>query len=51
MWWKLYLLLWPSDQETEFPVEACWFSQNQEGQTEQIHPQTLDDHFFLTALA
>ena len=31
--WKLDLLLWPSDQETEFPVEACWLSQ-----TEQIHP-------------
>ena len=26
-WWKLDLLLWPRDQETEFPVEACWFSQ------------------------
>ena len=38
------------DQETEFPVEACWLSQTQEGQTEQIHPQTFDDPFFLTAL-
>ena len=27
MRWKLDLLLWPKDQETEFPVEACWFSQ------------------------
>ena len=34
------------DQETEFPVEACWLSQIQEGQTEQIHPQTFDDPFF-----
>ena len=34
------------DQETEFPVEACWLSQTQEGQTEQIHPQTFDDPFF-----
>ena len=34
------------DQETEFPVEACWLSQTQEGQTEQIHPQTFDDLFF-----
>ena len=25
LWWKLDLLLWPRDQETEFPVEACWF--------------------------
>ena len=34
------------DQETEFPVEACWLSQTQEGQIEQIHPQTFDDPFF-----
>ena len=46
MQWKLDLLLWPKDQETEFPVEACWLSSTQEGQTEQIHPQTFDDHFF-----
>ena len=46
LWWKLDLLLWPRDQETEFPVEACWLSQAQEGQTEQIHPQTFDDPFF-----
>ena len=32
MQWKLDLLLWPRDQETEFPVEACWLSQTQEGQ-------------------
>ena len=44
--WKLDLLLWPRDQETEFPVKACWLSQTQEGQTEQIHPQTFDDPFF-----
>ena len=46
MQWKLNLLLWPRDQETEFPVEAYWLSQTQEGQTEQIHPQTFDDPFF-----
>ena len=46
MLWKLDLLLWPRDLETEFPVEACWLSQTQEGQTEQIHPQTFDDPFF-----
>ena len=23
LWWKLDLLLWPREQETEFPVEAC----------------------------
>ena len=28
-------------------VEACWLSQTQEGQTEQIHQQTFDDPFFL----
>ena len=44
--WKLDLLLWARDQETEFPVEACWFSQTQECQTEQIHPQTFNDPFF-----
>ena len=46
MRWKLDLLLWPRDQETEFPVEACWLSQTKEVQTEQIHPQTFDDPFF-----
>ena len=46
MRWKLDLQLWPRDQETEFPMEACWPSQTQEGQTEQIHPQTFDDPFF-----
>ena len=44
--WKVDLLLWPRDQETEFPVEACWLSQTQEGQTEQIHPQTFGWLFF-----
>ena len=44
--WKLDLLLWPRDQETEFPVEACWLSYTQEGQTEQTHPQTFVDPFF-----
>ena len=31
--WNLDLLLWPRDQKTEFPVQACWLSQTQEGQT------------------
>ena len=39
-------MLWPRDQETEFPVEACWLSQTQEGQTEQIYPRTFDYPFF-----
>ena len=34
------------DLQIEFPVEACWLSQTQEGQIEQIHPQTFDDPFF-----
>ena len=46
MRWKLDRLLWPRDQETVFPVEACWLSQTQEGQTEQRRPQTFDDPFF-----
>ena len=41
-------LLRPRDEETEFPVEACWLSQTQEDQSEQIHPQTFDDPFFDT---
>ena len=51
MQWKLDLLLWPRDQDTEFPVEACWLYQTKEGQTEQIHQQTFDDPLFLTPLA
>ena len=43
MQWKLDLLLWLRDQEIEFPVEACWLSLTQEGQTEKIYPQTSDD--------
>ena len=38
LWWKLDLLLWPRDQETEF--------QTQEGQTEQTHPKNFDNPFF-----
>ena len=37
---------WIYCYDPEFPVEACWLSQTQEGQTEQIHPQTFDDPFF-----
>ena len=46
MRWKLYLLLKPKDQETQFPFEAFWLSQTQEGQPEQIHKKTFDDTFF-----
>ena len=34
------------EPESEFPVEACWLSQTQESQTEQIHQQTFDNPFF-----
>ena len=37
---------WVYCYDPEFPVEACWLSQTQEGQTEQIHLQTSDDPFF-----
>ena len=40
-----WILLEPRDIATEFPVEARWLSQTQEGQTEQIHSQTFDDPF------
>ena len=46
LWWKLEVLLWPRDQETEFPVEASWLCQTLEGQTVQIHPRTVDDLCF-----
>ena len=46
MRWKLDLLLWPREQETDFQVKAYWLSQTLEGQREQIHPQTFDDPFF-----
>ena len=43
------------DPETKRQISQwkhAWLSQTQEGQTEQIHPQTFDDpFFFLTALA
>ena len=46
MRWKLDLLLWLRDKETEFAVEVCWLSQTQEGQTEQMHPPIFDDPLF-----
>ena len=36
----------PETKKKSFLVEACLLSQTQQGQTEQIHPQTLDDPFF-----
>ena len=46
--WKLDLLQWPRDQETEFPVEACWLSQTQESKSTH---KLLMIPFFLIALA
>ena len=34
------------DPETKRQSSQCWLTQTQEGQTEQIHPQTFDDPFF-----
>ena len=51
MRWKLDLLLWARDQETEFPVEACWLSRTQEGQDRASPPTNIRWFpFFLTAL-
>ena len=47
--WKLDLLLWPRDQETDFRVEACWLSKTQEGQSKSTHKLLMIP--FLTALA
>ena len=41
-----FLMLWWQETKRQFPVEACWLSQTQEGQTEQIQLQTFDDPFF-----
>ena len=47
MRWKLGLLLWPRDQETEFPVEACWLSQTQEArQSKSTHNILMIPFFF-----
>ena len=46
LWWPDESWIYCYDPETEFPVEACWLSQTQEGQTKQIHPQTFNDPFF-----
>ena len=50
MRWKLDLLLWPRDQEPKFPVKACWLSQTQEGQTEQIHKALMIPFFDSTGM-
>ena len=46
MRWKLDLLLWPRDEETEFPVVAYWLSQTHEGQIEQAAQKLLMIPFF-----
>ena len=54
---QFLMLCWPAMKagsttmsKREFPVEACWLSQTQEGQTEQIHPQSFDPFFKSTGL-
>ena len=41
-----WIYFYDPETKRQFPVEACWLSQTQEGQREQIHPQTFDDPFF-----
>ena len=41
-----WIYCYAPETKRQFPVEACWLSQTQEGQIEQIHPQTFDDPFF-----
>ena len=41
-----WIYCYDTTTKRQFPVEACWLSQTEEGQTEQIHPQTFDDPFF-----
>ena len=43
---KSWIYCYEPENKREFSVEACWLSQTQESQTEQIHPQTFDDPFF-----
>ena len=40
-----WIYWYDSETKRQFPVEACWLSQTQEDQTEQIHPQTFEDPF------
>ena len=48
--WKLNLLLWPRDQVTELPVEACWLSRPKKArQSKSTHKLLMIP--FLTALA
>ena len=49
LWWpaiKAWSTAMTQRPRDRVPVEACYLSQTQEGQTEQIHPQTFDDPFF-----
>ena len=46
LWWPAMKARSIAMTQREFPVEVCWLSQTQEGQTDQIHPQTFDDPFF-----
>ncbi len=46
MWWKLDLLLWPRDQETEFPVEACWLYRPKKARQSKSNHKLLMIPFF-----
>ena len=41
-----WIYCYDPENKRQFPVEACWLSQTQKGQTEQIRPQTFDYPFF-----
>ena len=47
--WKLDLLLWPRDQETEFSVEACGLSQKA-GQSKSTHKLLMIPFFDSTGM-
>ena len=44
--WKLDLLLWPRDQETEFTVEACWPSPTKKARQSKSTNKLLMIPFF-----
>ena len=48
---KQDLLLWPRDQETEFPMEACWLSLTKQCQRRGNPPTNFWWSLFLTALS
>ena len=41
-----WIYCYDPESKRQFPVEACWLPQTQEGQTGQVHSETYDDPFF-----